>query len=393
MEVDSVREIVFGGSFGPEVSCAIIPLIHPRVAGKPTTTMTIRKTSRGRWMIDIQLQLPTGIMRLRKVSPVQTRRGAQRFEQQLREDYFDRARRNEPDAPDPAPILTDYVSPYLRDLRSQGRKSSTLASIERLLRIWVTPRIGHRRITAIHTADFSTVRLAMTEAHRSPKTINNALVAFSGLVRHWHAEHDRTPPAFRVGLVKVPKREAPYYRDDEVKALVRAAKSLGPESLVLTLFGLYAGLRMSETRALQWSDLDLEARPTVTVSRTRDGDQEHAPKGWRSRVVPLTPRLADALRHLPRHPHDDHLLLHPRQGTPLTRRVVGIRFAKVRALAGIDHGTYHSTRHTFCTRLAARGVPVRTIQELAGHAHLTTTQRYLHAAPGASDAAIATLLP
>ena len=66
-------------------------------------------------------------------------------------------------------------------------------------------------------------------------------------------------------------------------------------------------------------------------------------------------------------------------------------FEKVKAEAGLEHGSFHATRHTFCTRLAARGIAPRTIQELAGHADLSTTQRYMHATPGAADAAIAKL--
>ncbi|MCH9679972.1 MAG: site-specific integrase [Deltaproteobacteria bacterium] len=342
-------------------------------------------------MVDFHLQTPTGITRVRRVSPVQSRRGASRYELQLRETLYARFWRRKDDPPDDTtPTLTRYASHYLRDLRSRGRRPSTLASIERLLRLWVLPHTATRKVDAIRTADFSAIRIAMTEAGRQPKTINNALVVLSGLVRHWHAEHDRIPRAFRVGLVKLPKCEAPYFRDEQVDALVTAARSLGRQALALLLLGVDAGLRMSETRALQWSDLILEGRPTVTVARTRDDSEEHAPKGWRSRTIPLTPRLVEALRGLPRHPHDPHVLL-SRRGTPLSRRVVGLRFHKIRTAAAVEHGTYHSTRHTFCTRLAARGVPVTTIQELAGHADLATTRRYLHATPGAADAAIAAL--
>ena len=45
-------------------------------------------------------------------------------------------------------------------------------------------------------------------------------------------------------------------------------------------------------------------------------------------------------------------------------------------------------RHTFCSHLAMRGAPARAIQELAGHADLGTTQRYMHLSPAAIDAAI-----
>jgi site-specific recombinase XerD len=51
-------------------------------------------------------------------------------------------------------------------------------------------------------------------------------------------------------------------------------------------------------------------------------------------------------------------------------------------------GGVHILRHTFCSHLAMRGAPARAIQEFAGHADLSMTQRYMHLSPAALDAAI-----
>jgi integrase len=51
-------------------------------------------------------------------------------------------------------------------------------------------------------------------------------------------------------------------------------------------------------------------------------------------------------------------------------------------------GGVHILRHPFRSDLAMRGAPAQAIQELAGHANLTTTMRYMHLSPGAKDAAI-----
>ena len=60
---------------------------------------------------------------------------------------------------------------------------------------------------------------------------------------------------------------------------------------------------------------------------------------------------------------------------------------RVARRASVPHGV-HILGHTFCSHLAMRGAPVRAIQELAGHAHLSTTQRYMHLSPAATEAAI-----
>ncbi len=61
-----------------------------------------------------------------------------------------------------------------------------------------------------------------------------------------------------------------------------------------------------------------------------------------------------------------------------TQKAAGLRMS----------GKWHTLRHTFCSHLAMRGAAPASIQQLAGHAHFTVTQRYMHLAPGTTDAAI-----
>jgi len=60
----------------------------------------------------------------------------------------------------------------------------------------------------------------------------------------------------------------------------------------------------------------------------------------------------------------------------------------LRVVDGRPLGEIHILRHTFCSRLAMRGATVKSIQELAGHQHLSTTQRYMHLSPAARESAI-----
>jgi site-specific recombinase XerD len=80
--------------------------------------------------------------------------------------------------------------------------------------------------------------------------------------------------------------------------------------------------------------------------------------------------------------------LYQDDGSPLTEGVVQGFVRRAARRAGLTNNGPHMLRHTFCSHLARRGAAARAIQELAGHADLTTTQRYMHLTPAAIDSAI-----
>ena len=73
---------------------------------------------------------------------------------------------------------------------------------------------------------------------------------------------------------------------------------------------------------------------------------------------------------------------------PVTRDRVIKAIRGAQRVAGLRQAGVHVLRHTFCSRLAMKGAPARAIQELAGHADLSTTQRYMHLSPAATEDAI-----
>jgi integrase len=84
---------------------------------------------------------------------------------------------------------------------------------------------------------------------------------------------------------------------------------------------------------------------------------------------------------------DDHLVFgNPITGRRLDRTGVTTRFQRALKRARLPELTFHELRHTFGTMCAAKGTPVRTIQEWMGHADIKTTQIYMHHAPRSDEA-------
>jgi integrase len=136
--------------------------------------------------------------------------------------------------------------------------------------------------------------------------------------------------------------------------------------------------------ALEWSDVDLPKRQ-LAVARSEWKGHVTATKGGRVRFVPMTARLADALKQA--RGLKSRRVVCDKKGTPLTQKEVQVIMRRVGRKANVKPGV-HILRHTFCSHLAMRGAPAKAIQELAGHQDLATTQQYMHLSPAALDAAI-----
>jgi integrase/recombinase XerC len=139
---------------------------------------------------------------------------------------------------------------------------------------------------------------------------------------------------------------------------------------------LYAtGLRVSELVGLELEDVDLSARQVRTVG-----------KGKKERIVPFGRAAADAVKPWLRErgemrpsAKDAAFLFLNARGGRLTDR--SVRRILDRAMLGADvarHASPHALRHSFATHLLAAGADLRSIQELLGHASLSTTQKYTH---------------
>lgn len=175
-------------------------------------------------------------------------------------------------------------------------------------------------------------------------------------------------------------RQLPHFLSDaNIEKLLNAPSQQHPAGLrdraILETF--YAGgLRVGEIVALDVDSVDLEQ----AVIRVRG-------KGKRERLAPIGKYAVHAIgRWLTvRKPNErpggglDRALFLNSRGRRLTTRSIGRMLEKYLAVAGMDPKTSpHTLRHTFATHLLNRGADIRSVQELLGHASISTTQIYTH---------------
>lgn len=145
------------------------------------------------------------------------------------------------------------------------------------------------------------------------------------------------------------------------------------------------GLRQGELIALRWRDVDWPASK-IRVRQSYVRGEITTPKSVRgSRSVPLADELAAALdrhqRASGRSGDDDLVFGHPATGRPLDRSKVRKRFKAALRSGQVRDVRFHDLRHTFGTRMAGVGVPMRTLQEWMGHRDFKTTLIYADYSP------------
>lgn len=295
---------------------------------------------------------------------------------------------------------------YVRHLEDNGRKPSTLAAVRGHFEHWLDPFLGDRSLDAIRAEDVADLVALMRAGQRpgglartkplSPKTIRNAIGTLSALYAHAQKKRWATAnPAREIDLPSIPvSDEIRFLEPADVEAVAAAAID-GPYQAVdraLYLTAAMTGLRVGELCALRWRDVDwIAAR--VRVRQNYVLGEFGTPKSRRStRSVPMADQVAGELDRLYKavgEPDDDALVFaDPVAGGPLAKKSILTRFRAALAAANLDDThRVHDLRHTFGTRMAAAGVPMRTLQEWMGHRDIATTQRYADYAPSAQEAA------
>jgi integrase/recombinase XerD len=210
-------------------------------------------------------------------------------------------------------------------------------------------------------------------------TIARRTAAARSFFRHQQllGARDDNPAA----AVQLPRRNRPLpstLSTGEAERLIQAAggttpRSLRDQALVELLYG--AGLRVSEAVSLDKAGIDLDDRLVRVIGK---GDKE--------RVVPIGRQAVSALRrylsrgrpHLDRR-HRPELFLNAKGGA-LTRAGVFVILRKIAEKAGLEPSRVHPhlLRHSFATHLLEGGADLRSVQEMLGHADLSTTELYTH---------------
>ncbi|MCP4222768.1 MAG: site-specific tyrosine recombinase XerD [Actinomycetia bacterium] len=282
-------------------------------------------------------------------------------------------------------VLEDDVEEFLNWLLvERGRSTNTLSAYRRdLLRYQSHLSRRYRAVLEADEDDVIAFVHVLQGEGLAPSSVTRTLVAVRGLHRFLVAEEVRLDdPAADVEIPRVPRGLPKALTVDQVSALIDGVAGADPVSrrdraILETLYG--TGARISELVGLSIGDIDLN-----------DGLVRVMGKGSKERIVPLGRQAAIALVHWldpagrgemqperwARRGDSEAVFLNHRGGRLSRQGAWGVVRGRGAAVGLGDELTPHVLRHSCATHMLDHGADIRTVQELLGHASISTTQIY-----------------
>jgi integrase/recombinase XerC len=285
-----------------------------------------------------------------------------------------------------APGLRQAALEWIAHLRDERRLAAkTLEAYGRDIEqffAFLTAHLGApprlEDVSALKTADLRAFMAQRRNQGAGPRTLGRQIAALRSFARFAEKQGYAASTAFTsIRPPKQPKSLPKALSIDEARIVLDTADAMAEEpwiaardTAVLTL--LYGcGLRISEALGISRAEAPIGAVDAIRVTG----------KGGRERVVPVLPAVRRAveayLMACPFGSAPDEPLFRGARGGPLSPRIVQLATERLRGALGLPaSATPHALRHSFATHLLGRGGDLRTIQELLGHASLSTTQIY-----------------
>ncbi len=346
---------------------------------------------KGSWWVDFRWKRS----RIRRKSPVDTKRGAEEYERQLRQELLsgvDVSRKEsiekeqeKAEAPKRnVPTLREFMKEFLDVYAVTNNKPSEVDSKRTILRCHLVPFFGSKRLDAIDVRLIEAYKAEKLKSGLAAKTINNHLTVLRKLLTV-ATEWTLIESVPHVKWLRTPEAEFDFLDFAEAELLLRNADD---DWRAMITVAAKTGLRLGELLALRWEDVDF-TNQKIMVRRSVARGIVGTPKNGKSREVPLS---AETVRVLKGHRHlRGELVFASDRGRMRTKGSTKRPLWRACKQAGLRRIGWHKLRHTFASHLAMRGVPLKVIQELLGHATIEMTMRYAHLAPAVHRNAVAVL--
>lgn len=377
------------------------PTPRPAAPAQPISGHVILRQGKRGGVFYARYRLPDGRQVKRRIGPAWSGRGrpaagffTQRTAEAELEAILTDARRGTLEGMKRSgATFADAAAEFLRYVEHvRQRESSTVGDYRSVIDGYLIPRFGPRPVESVTADDVDAYKEELIASGKlANRTVVRHLTVLHGIFRRaarvWRLQVN---PASADLVERPPVRYSGDFElltPDEVIALAAAAEPAQDGALYIT--AAFTGLRQGELLALRWRDIDWGLQ-RIQVRRNYTNREEKTPKSGRVRSAPMVDEVTVALDELSRREHftkPDDLVFCSETGDHLNSWSLRRRFYAALERAGLRRIVFHDLRHCFAS-LAVRKLPLSTVQGYLGHAHISTTMRYVHHAPAAGDVAL-----
>lgn len=291
--------------------------------------------------------------------------------------------------------LSELLTDWLQNIKKYELKASSYDRVEYTINHNISPYIGYLQISSIKPNDIQRYINNLTDIGYSYSTIKKAYNAINASLR-FAVERDYIikNPCASVHLPKQkqrPKYDIEFFTDTEVYSITESATSRFKTGNYRYKHGyaiillLNTGMRVGELLALKWKNVDFvnkqifitETRSQV-IDRTNNNQKyvmvDRSTKTQSScRYIPINSKSLEALMYFKSLGYSNPYVMANSDTGLITYRNLFRVLENILDSNGINHGSLHTLRHTFATRLFKKGVDIKVISELLGHSDISIT--------------------
>ena len=313
--------------------------------------------------------------------------------------------------------VQEYIHNWLRTFKRGTIKESSYDTLEKTIRNYIVPNIGSLHLQQVSSSDVQKLLLSLKGNGYSYSTVKKVHDCLNDMFEHATiADEIGKNPMQLVNMLaesEFEKKKTRFFTEEECALIIEESSRQYKTGKLVYQYAdayvlmLHTGMRLGEAIGLKKTDWDQE-KNTIHIQRNIQSISKRDESGERivgkqlvfnttktysgDRVIPLNKTATDAIRRLcDQHPDSEYVVCSSK-GEIIPPERLERTFYRLLRNVGISQTGTHSLRHTFASMLFSKGIDVKTVSELLGHASIQITlNTYVHLIGNAKHGAVSKL--